>query len=132
MSYATVLAGLDERFRTISGLKAILDYEPTAIHDYPTLYSLLDSFEIERRGQVVVWKYRILHRLVFRWQDNAGCELELVWFVNAIPAAVDADPQLGGRITSGLATIAEGDAGWAVIGGTDCRVLDFYSTVVEK
>jgi hypothetical protein len=148
VSYATVVAGLHERFATVNGLLAnrILDYEPTSIQDFPTLYSLLDRFErggIDGRGpsvgQVVILRYRILHRLCFRWQDTKAAELEVVPYVNAVPAAVDSDPQLGGRLVSngasysgGIARIAECQAGFATIGGALCRVLDFYSDTFEK
>ena len=132
MSYSDVLDGLHTRFATVNGITAILKYEPTSIQAYPLLYSMLDSFDIARTGQVVAWHYRTLHRLVFRWQDNELALAELIPFVNAIPNAVEADKHLGGKLKSGLATIDEGEVMWAEIGGTECLTLDFYSTVVEK
>jgi len=132
MSYSTVLAGLHERFATVTSIQAILDYVPTSIQDTPTLYSLLDNVTISRSGQVKATKYRILHRLVVRWQDNEGAELEIIPYVDSIPAAVDADNHLGGRLTSGYAVIDEIEAVWVEISNVTYRALDFYSTVVEK
>lgn len=132
MSYATILAGLHTRLVTVTGLNAVLDYVPTAVQDPPIVYSLLQRASITRSGQVVATTYRILHRVVIRWQDNEQAEIEASSFVNAIPAAVAADPHLGGALVSGYADISECDSGFADIGEVTYRILDFYSTVVEK
>lgn len=135
MSYSEILEGLEERFATVAGIKAILRYEPRSFQTFPLLYSLLDSVSIETDGGVRVYHYRILHRLVLPWQDNEKCELDLIAFVNSIPAAVDADPQLGGRLTNGWAEISDIDADWiqtgAGPGAITYRALDFYSDVTE-
>ncbi len=130
-----MIVGLHERFATVTtprALVAILAYEPTAVHDYPLLYSILDSFERTRHGQVLAWHWRTMHRLLLRWQSSEECEIELRAFVNSIPEALDLDPHLGGRLVSGYADIAEADAGWTKVGDTECRYVDFYSTVIEK
>lgn len=132
MSYETVLEGLHERFATIASIAAILPYEPTALHSYPTLYSMLDDFDVTRRGQVVAIRYRILHRLLFRWQDNERALAELAPYVNDLIDAVAADPHLGGRLTNGYSEIVDGETVFAVIGGTECLALDVYSETVEK
>ena len=132
MSYADVVDGLHERFATVSGIGPVLDYAPTSVPADKTLFSSLDSFEIVRSGQVIAYRYRIRHRLVIYWQDNAAAEESLQPFVNSIPAAVDADPHLGARLTAGYAQITSGDAGWFDVGGTDYRYVDFYSTVLDK
>lgn len=132
MSYATVLEGLHERFATVPGIVAILNYAPTAFHDTPLLYSLLDKVTISRSGQVRARKYRILHRLVVRWQDNEQAEQQIIPLVDSIPDAVDADQHLGGRLASGFAEITEIEGVWVTVGGTEYRALDFYSTVIEK
>lgn len=132
MSYESVLEGLHERFQTISGLAAILNYEPTSIQTYPTLYSMLDDFEVARSGQVVAIRYRILHRLLFRWQHNEQALAEMAPFVNDIIDAVGADPHLGGRLTAGYSEIVDGETMFVVIGGTECLALDVYSSTLEK
>jgi hypothetical protein len=123
---------MHERLATVTGIKVCLDYEPTEIQQPPIIYSLLDAFERSQAGQVTVMRYRILHRLVIAWVHNERAEQQLASFVNAIPAAIDADPQLGGRIASGLARIADGQAVWVKIGGTTFRCLDCYSDVLTK
>ena len=132
MSYATILAGLHTRLATVAGLNAVLDYVPTSVQDPPIIYSLLQRVKIAYAAQVRTATYRILHRVVIRWQDNEQAELEASPFVDAIPAAVHADPHLGGALTSGYAEISECESGFAEIGEATYRVLDFYSTVVEK
>lgn len=132
MSYATVLAGLNARLATVAGLNAVLDYVPTSVHEPPILYSRLERVTITRSGQVRATTYRILHRVVIRWQDNEQAEVEASPFVNSVPLAVEADPHLGGGLVSGYAEISECESGFAEIGEVTYRVLDFYSTVVEK
>ena len=140
-SFEHVLDGLHERFVSVSGLPKyneagalvnILKYEPGAIQYTPTLYSLLDGFTRDRAGQLTIMTYRILHRLVLKWQDNAAAELALLPFVHSIPAAVDVDPTLGARITKGLARMSEGQTGFVIISNTKYRCLDFFSTVPTK
>lgn len=132
MSYATVLAGLHARLATVPGLNAVLDYVPTSVHEPPALYSRLERATITRSGQLRATTYRILHRVVIRWQDNEQAEVEASPFVNSVPLAVETDPWLGGALTSGYAEISECESGFAEIGEITYRVLDFYSTVVEK
>ncbi len=133
MSATTVLAGLHARFATVEGLRAILIGEPPTFDDAPLLYSLLDRVpERSQAGQVTTMRYRFLHRLVVLWTDPHQAEQELLRFVNTIPAAVDADQQLGGTLTSGLASFVEGQAGFVVNSQTLYRVFDWYSETVEK
>jgi hypothetical protein len=141
VSYSDVIAGLHERFLTIPGLAqynddgelvTILDYEPTAIHVAPLIYTLLDRFERKRDGQITTMRYRILNRLVIQWQDQERAEQQLKPFVHTIPASVDTDPTLGGRITMGLAHISDAESGFAIIAGTKYRVLDCYATATTK
>lgn len=131
-TYDEVVDGMHERLLTVPGINACLDYEPGQIDQPPIIYSLLDGFERSTTGKLTTMRYRILHRLVIAWQDNEQAERQLRSFVNAIPAAVDADAQLGGRIGSGLARIADAQAVWAKIGNPIWRCLDCYSEVVVK
>ena len=116
----------------VSAPVAILDYVPTAIQDTPILYSLLDNLEITRSGQIRTQHYRILHRLLVRWQDNEMAEQQVIPYVNSIPDAVEANPHLGGVLVSGYAEINECDAVWVTVAGVEYRALDFYSTVIDK
>jgi hypothetical protein len=132
MSYQQVLSGLHTRFATVDGIKQIYDYEPLAIYEPPILYSLLDSFERVQSGQITSMRYKILHRLVFRWVDVTEAETAILPYVNSIPASVDADQTLGRVITSGIAHIDSCQAVFVTIGGVLFRCLDFYSNVLEK
>jgi len=131
MSYATILAGLTERFATISGL-TVLDYEPTSIQTTPLLYSLLESATYTTSGQIKARHYRVLHRLLLPWQDVEEAEADVAPWVNAIPDAVYDDRSLGGRLQRGTTEIVEMDAGWATVGNITYRALDFYSDTLEK
>lgn len=132
MSYATILAGLHVRFATVAGITNILKFVPTSIGDLPTLYSVIESVSITRSGQIRATHYRIMHRMLFRWQDVEQAEIEILPFVDSIPLAVEADPHLGGAIVSGFAEINEMNAGWVDIAGTTYRTLDFISDVIVK
>jgi hypothetical protein len=135
VSYQAAIAGLKDAVETVDGLNLVLDYEPPSLTRLPAVYRLLDSFNRTQAGQVTVMRYRVLCRLCVRWQDNEKAEWELIPFVNSIPAAIDADPQLGGAITRGYASVAEdanANAGFVRIGGTMYRSLDVYVDIVDK
>lgn len=124
--------GLAERFRTVPGVENILLGEPAAVHATPCLYTGLEDFEREHRGQIVAMRYRFVHRLLLVWVESGAAEAELLDLVPRLCMAVDADPTLGGRITSGLARIVRGPTGWVTISGTLYRFCDLTSDVLEK
>jgi len=134
MSYTAVVAGLVERFVTVSGLDAnkVLDYEPTSIQDTPTLYMILDEATRTQNGQVTAFTYRVRARLCIKWQDNQYAEQELAAYINSIPAAIDADPQLGHRITAGMAQVVELIGEYISIGGVLYRVMNYFIEVKDK
>jgi hypothetical protein len=132
ITYEAVVEGLHERFATVKGIMAILDYEPKAIQTTPTLYSLLDRFDRSQEGQLTVMKYRVLNRLCIQWQDNEQAERQLAKFVNPLPASIDKDPKLGGRVSRGMAWVTEAPTGFFSIGDTTYRVLDMYVEVLTK
>ena len=133
MSYPATIAGLKERLESVDGLNLVLDYEPTSLQRLPAVYILLDSFR--QVGELPVYIYRILVRLLVRWQDNEKAEWELMPFVNSIPAAIHADPTLGGLLVGGRANVdpdAPAIAGFVRIGGTMYRSLDVYLMVKDR
>ncbi len=129
MSYEQVVDGLHARYATISAVKVVLDYEPTAVQNSPLIYTVLDSFTREHAGTMVYMRYRVLSRLCIRWQSPEHAEQTLISLVNAIPQAIDADRRLGGVVRD--ATVQAGDGGWVTIGGSEYRSLDFYVEVQE-
>ena len=132
MSYSATVAGLKERLQTVNGLVQVLDYEPSAFHAVPAVYLFLDSFR--QVGELPVYIYRVVARLCIAWQENERAEHELIPFVNSIPAAIHADPYLGGRLTNGRANVdpdAPAIAGFVRIGGTMYRSLDVYFMVKD-
>ena len=131
-TYAAIVDGLHTALAGVSGINVVLDYAPTSVHETPLMYSLLDHIEISRGAQVTTRRFRILHRLLVPWQDNEQAEIQIEPFVDSVVDAIDADPTLGGVITSGLAQIEEVEALWVTIAGVEYRALDFYSLVIDK
>ena len=110
----------------------LLQYEPRVIHTSPVLYTLLDKFDRDTSGQVTAMKYRLLHRMVFQWQDNAESEAAMLGYVHSVPHALDLDPTLGGMLAKGLARISDAQSGFVVISNTKYRCLDFFSSITSK
>lgn len=137
MSYTAIVAGLDAVWATVTELAVILDYMPRTLQTTPLLYSVLDSVNWEDAQTAAtaddVPHYRIQHRLVLAWQDNEQCEIQLARLVDAIPAALRADPTLGGRLVDGHARIVSAEGGWIQTdaGTITHRIVDFYSVVWE-
>lgn len=133
MSYVTVVAGVMERLQTIATLKVSLDYEPTSIQETPAAYVLYGGTRGRNTaGQVTVMPYEVRIRLLNKWQSNKECEAQMMPFVNSIPAAIDEDAQLGGRITSGIAAVTDVEQGYIILGGVEYRRYDFLVHVVDK
>ena len=130
--YADIIDGLHDVFAAVSGLDVVLDYAPTAVHETPLMYSILDSVEVSKGGQVTTRRFRILHRLLVPWQDNEQAEVQIMPFVDSVVDAIDADPTLGGVLVKGLAQITDIEALWVTIAGVEYRALDFYSLVIDK
>lgn len=139
MSAVAVYQGLEERFKTVEGIKIFALGEPTAIHDAPELYTVGLRFERTLRNlppsqsTVSGTHYFMAHRLVFRFQDNAMAEMEVLAYIDAMLNAIDADPRLGGRLSNRLmAKIISADVGFSEISSTLYRVVDFTSETVYK
>lgn len=129
--YSDVKQGIITRMQTIDGLNAVTGYEPTS-PDPPTMCVILDSFTRDATGQVTSVPYRFVARIYFLWQEFEQAELALDPFVNAVGAAIDADPQLGGLLTRGYARVTNGKAGWVSVGGVAYRILDTFIEAVDK
>lgn len=132
MSYQTVLDGLQERLETLPGIVDVLQYEPSSFGDTPLVYLLLDHSEDATAAQVVGTRYFVLMRLVVKWTDNEKAELDIIPYVDSIPAAIQADRQLGGRIIRGMATKPGSEGGFIDTGGVRYRIVDFVTEVLDK
>lgn len=137
MSALTVYQGLEVVFKGVAGLRNVILGEPSAAHDLPCLYTAFADFDRPLRGlppaeNLTAMTYHFTHRLMIRWQERPEAEEELLSFINSIPAALDADATLGGRLTRGNARISEGVSGFLALGGVTYRILDFTSEVLEK
>lgn len=138
MSALTCAEGLIERFQTIEQLQTCIIGEPASIHVCPAIYITLQTLNIPLARQAPSRStmngntYSYNCRLVLYWQDNAAAEAQLLGLVDEIPAAISADPRLGGRLASGIASISDGIAGYIDMGNVKYRVFDYTATVIEK
>lgn len=137
MSAVTVWQGLEERFRTIEGLEAIVLGEPTAIPSTPLLYAGYASADQIMRSQAPARNLdAITHtfavRLVFDYQDNPQAEMQLLTLADSVPSAINDDPRLGNRLYGGIASSTQALSGFARIADKVYRVLDFTVQVIEK
>ena len=130
MSYSVVNDGVQAMCESIAGVSTVLDYEPSSVQDLPAIYHFLDSFRPV--GELSVYVYRKVIRLLIRWQDNERAEQELVPFVDSIPAKVVDTKFLGDRIRIDVSTEAPAIAGFVRIGGTMYRSLDVYVDITDK
>lgn len=132
MSLANVRAGIKERLQTIDGL-TVLSYEPANVQVPRVALILFRRFSGRNtQGQITTTPWEVTVRLLVRWQDNEGAEEELTTLVDGVPLAIDADPQLGGRITAGLAQVPEAESGFVTFGGTLYRMADITIRAVDK
>lgn len=132
MAYPDIVAGLVEVLEGVSGLAAVLDYEPTSVGVLPTAYVLLDGAERVSKGGVSAFRYSILCRVVFNWIDNEQAEREVMQFVNPVTVAIERGASLNGALTHGMAGVSRVQAVFVVINSVVWRALDFYISVLEK
>ncbi len=132
MSYAEVLTGLRECLATVPGIVAVLDHTPTSVQATPILFSVPDTCEVHRSGQTVTKEYRTNHYLVFRWQNPMQAAHEMLPFLDSVPAAVEADPHLGGHLPNGYAEIAEWEVMWLEIANVAYLAVRFQSIAIER
>lgn len=137
MTALTVYQGLEERFRTVEGLRTILLGNPTGDLDLPGLYTAYQQFSRPIRNapparNVTGMTHLFISRLVIQWVDFQAAEMQLLTLLDAIPDSIDRDPKLGGRLNSGMAACSDGISGFAEIGKATYRVVDFSIQVIEK
>ena len=137
MSATQALERIHTQFRTIPGFgpNNVLPYEPASVSP-PLIYSVLeriDPVDGPRKG----YRYRFVHRLVLRWQDNERAEEHLLVLVTRMRTAIEADPGLtwtdpdtGRRIETPSARESISD--YVPISGTMYRVHDLYTETTEK
>jgi hypothetical protein len=130
--YADILAGLVARLKTVDGLAEVLDYQPRAITTWPLAYCLLNRGSVAAAGQISTRRMITLVRVVIPQQDESYSEPVLAQLLDDIINAIEADPRLGGAITSGMAIIPEVVGVWVEIGGTLYRGYDINVEAVYK
>lgn len=124
-------------FRQVEGVRTVLLGEPTGDMDLPGVYTAYTSFERPLRNNppannLTGMQHTFTTRLVIRWVENSQAEMQLITLLDAIPNAIDADPQLSGRITGGVARVTTGAAGYITIGGVLYRVIDYTIVILDK
>lgn len=137
MSAVTVYQGLEERFRTVDGLRTVMLGSPSGDLDLPGLYTAYQSFGRPLRNappasNITGMQHVYATRLVIRWQDFQQAEMQLLTLLDAIPDSIDEDPRLGSRVGAGYAWCSDAITGFAEIGGVTYRVVDYTIHVLEK
>lgn len=137
MSAATVWTALEQKLKTIPGINTVMLGEPTAVHNAPLLYAAYQ--EMERflhnhppaRNQTGD-NHTFALRLILEHVDFQESERTVLNFIESIPNALDASPQLDATITAGFATISRAITAFVTIGGTEYRAVEFTCQVIEK
>lgn len=137
MSALICYQGLEERFRTVAGLRTILLGSPTGDMDLPGLYVAYQQFDRPLRNSPPARNVTGMHhifaaRLIIRRADFQAAEMQLLTLLDAIPDSIDLDPKLGARIASGMAWCADGVTGFAEIGGATYRIVDYTVHCMDK
>lgn len=131
--YQLIVAGLVAALQArIPSLKRVLDYEPTAIHAAPMAYVIFDASTVLPAGQRSVRHFRPVVRVVVPWVDNERAEQQIAQYIDQVIGAVDADPYLGGAISSGYARVIEQQGVFVVIGKVTYRALDSTIDALAK
>lgn len=112
--------------------RRILGYEPLAINETPLLYTLFAGFTRDPRGGLVVMTYQLVHRLCVARADQANSEALTDDYVDAVPEAIEINPQLSAAITNGIAEISRATAFYMPVNDIVYRMIEFTSTVVTK
>ena len=132
-NYTSVRDGLHATVATVTGIKAVLDYEPSAIDIHPLAWILLDSFE--RAGAPagqIGRRVRFMVRVAAPVQDSKAAEDELIAIAMMVGDAVERNKQFSGAITKGIAVPPDGRAGWINMGATKVRVVDTFVSAYVK
>lgn len=130
MSYSAIVAAVKTQLEAVSGIEYVLDYEPSAIHETPMIYLLLDGLDRVDGGDAgITTTYRIMATLVIRWQHNEQAEQDVLDLVDNVSSALDSDITLGGM--NGYALIVGAEAGYLDVSGTKYRIVEFSIEAVE-
>ena len=131
--YADIIQRFNLAFATVTPeIAKILDYQPTTLQAFPTMFSRLQGFTRSTDGGRVHMRYRIAHLLCFVFQDNEEAERQMESYINAVPYAVDVYQSTGGIVSPGMTEIVSGDVMMVNVGGVAYLAIVFYSDTVEK
>jgi hypothetical protein len=129
MSYQRISTGLHNLLAAVSGVKIVVETEPTSIPDTPLIYSVLESESPAGDDVVIVTTWRTKHSLVLPWQDVTEAEDTARDWLDAISAAFLANRTLSGYCRH--CDMVDGDLEWQTINGIEFRVVNFYSEALD-
>src|SRR5215510_10976406 len=137
MSALTIWQGLEEIYRGLDGLKAVILGDPPTIQESPCLIVAYGSFNHPLKNNpparnLVGFEHLFALRLAIKWQDNPSAEMQLITLIDQIALVVDADPRLGNRLVGGVAFVRTAATGFATYGKEQFRVVDYDAVIVEK
>lgn len=129
MSYQRISTGLHNLLAAVSGVKVVLEAEPTSIPETPLIYSVLESESPAGDDMVIVTTWRTKHSLVMPWQDVAEAEDTARDWMDAILAAFLANRTLSGHCRH--CDMVDGETEYQTINNVEFRVVNFYSEALD-
>lgn len=123
MDYADVRSGIADRLRTIAGL-TVSETIPSAVMKPPAVGIGIGTVEYDQDlpGAVMVTYSVMLY--LSRGASDAWSQKEIDGYLASIPAAIDADQDLGASVDFARVSRAE-VLGTADVGGTSYVVVEF-------
>ena len=129
MSYQRITTGLHNLLAAVSGVKLVIESEPTSIPETPMIYSVLESETPAGEDVVIITTWRTKHSLVLPWQDTIEAEDTARDYMDAILAAFLANRTLSGYCRH--CDMQNGDTEFQTINGIEYRVVNFYSEALD-
>jgi hypothetical protein len=134
VSTLTIAEAIEAALAAVEGLTRVQIGELATYHaGSPVATITLAGQGFSAPGQISARRPRYLVRVWLLSQDFTEAERDLLTLADRVVTAIEADPQLGGAVVSGLARIIEQTSGWAVVAGSQPhRILDTTIEVVNK
>lgn len=115
------------------GTIQVISHPPDSVTGPATVAVTADGWNNRRAvGGLTVIPLRFRCRLYIPWQHSETAEARKDELMLLIPAAIDADPQLAGAVTSGMAEVPDANSGFSEVSGTKFRAFDCFVVVTYK
>lgn len=130
MTYALAIAAIKTTVGTVPGIKRVVNGFPLAAQNLPLCYLEASSGARNNVGQLVSNHYQVLAVVCVIWQDSMFAEDQIAPFINTLPAAIDANPTLGGAVS--LVQVISWRTDVRAIADVQVRAVEFTIDVLDK